>query len=66
MYIARESKGHKGIQGAPLENYLGTVIHLGDWKYLDVPPNDYYREGYNLCKRLRMYKESELNFLFVS
>lgn len=139
LYIARESKGHKGIQGTPLENYLGTVIHdhdttfysyglrhqechqhnirytkgsienepdrewnkkmleliremlhyrnhlgdkeldasnvwefekryddildLGDREYLDVPPNDYYREGYNLCKRLRKYKESELLFL---
>ena len=139
LYIARESKGHKGIQGTPLENYPGTVIHdhdttfysyglrhqechqhniryakgsienepdrkwnikmlgliremlhyrnnlgdgeldaliveefekrydeildLGEEEYLDVPPNDYYREGYNLCRRLREYKESQLLFL---
>ena len=139
LYIARESKGHKGIQGTPLENYAGTVIHdhdttfysyglrhqechqhniryakgsienepdrkwniqmlgliremlhyrnnlgareldalvvgdfekrydeildLGEDEYLDDPPTDYYREGYNLCKRLREYKESQLLFL---
>lgn len=139
LYIARKHKGHKGIQGTPLENYAGTVVHdhdttfysyglrhqecnqhniryaigsteneperewggkmlgllremlhyrntlgeneldegivkrfeerydaildLGDEEYLDTPPSDYYREGYNLCKRLRKYKESELLFL---
>ena len=139
LYIAWESKGHKGIQGTPLENYLGTIIHdhdttfysyglrhqecsqhniryakgsienepdrqwnikmlgliremlhyrnhlgnegldarmvkefekryddildLGEREYLDDPPTDYYRDGYNLCKRLRKYKESELLFL---
>lgn len=139
LYIARESKGHKGIQGTPLENYVGTVVHdhdvtfysyglrhqecnqhniryaigsieneperkwggmmlrllremlhcrnslgekeldgkavkrfeerydsildTGDQEYLDIPPGDYYREGYNLCRRLREYKESELLFL---
>lgn len=139
LYIARESKGHKGIQGTPLENYVGTVVHdhdttfysyglkhqeccqhniryavgsvenepertwasmmlelmremlhyrsslgseelngsivqkfeerydaildTGEQEYLDVPPSGYYREGYNLCKRLREYKDSELLFL---
>lgn len=139
LYIARECKGHKGIQGTPLENYVGTVVHdhdttfysyglrhqecnqhniryaigcienepdrkwggmmlgliremlhyrnrlgetelddaivkgfeerydaildIGDQEYMDDPPGDYYREGYNLCKRLRAYKESELLFL---
>ena len=139
LYIARESKGHKGIQGTPLERYVGTVIHdhdttfyayglrhqecsqhniryakgsienepglkwnrqmlellremihyrnqlgeepldavkvaayekrydeildLGDSEYLENPPSDYYREGYNLCLRLRKYKDSELLFL---
>ncbi len=139
LYIARDHKGHKGIQGTPLENYVGTVVHdhdttfysyglkhqecsqhniryakgstenepglrwasmmlglmremlhyrnslgegeldeavvqkfegrydaildIGDQEYLDTPPSDYYREGYNLCGRLREYKESELLFL---
>ena len=30
MYIARDNKGHKGVQGTPLENYVGTVIHDHD------------------------------------
>lgn len=140
LYIAREKKGHAGVRGTPLENYVGTVIHDHDhtfynygtrhqectqhdcryligseqnengltWnskmhdlfkemlhyrnhlgeteeldaaivadfekrydEYLDLaekeyeenPPNDYYREGYNLFKRLREYKENELLFL---
>ena len=139
MYIARENKGHKGIQGTLLENYVGTLVHdhdttfysyglshqecmqhtdryaigsvenepeftwnkmmheligemihyrkhLGDEpldpvivegfekrydsileiarkEYEDTPPSDYYREGYNLYKRLVDFKESELLFL---
>lgn len=139
LYIAREYKGHKGILGTPLENYVGTTVHdhdvtfysyglrhqeciqhniryvkgsienepglewnhkmlelfremlhyrnqlgeapldpvkvaeyekrydeileLGDREYEENPPGDYYREGYNLCLRLRKYKESELLFL---
>ena len=27
MFIARDNKGHKGIKGTPLENYVGTMIH---------------------------------------
>ncbi len=30
LYIARESKGHKGIQGTLLENYMGTIVHDHD------------------------------------
>ena len=140
LYIGREKKGHKGVEGTPLENYAGTVVHDHDttfykygtghqectqhdiryligsiqneteleWnkqmlqlfrkmlhyrnglseneslspsivsefeaeydkiletaqkEYEDEPPNDYYREGYNLFIRLRKYKENELLFL---
>ena len=140
MFIARDHKGHKGIKGTPLENYVGTMVHdhatefykygmrhqecsqhncrytigsienepnlkwnkkmhkliqkmlhyrnslgpedeldqkkvaafekqydeileLAENEYLDNPPSDYYREGYNLYKRLVKYKESELLFL---
>lgn len=140
MFIARDHKGHKGIKGTPLENYVGTMVHdhatefykygmkhqecsqhncrytigsienepdlkwnkkmhkliqkmlhyrnslgpddeldkkkvaalekqydkileLAKNEYLDNPPSDYYREGYNLYKRLVKYKESELLFL---
>ena len=30
LYIGREKKGHKGIEGTPLENYVGTVVHDHD------------------------------------
>ena len=140
LYIGREKKGHKGVEGTPLENYAGTIVHDHDttfykygtdhqectqhdiryligsiqneteleWnkqmlklfrkmlhyrnglseneslspsivsefeteydriletaqkEYTDEPPNDYYREGYNLFIRLRKYKENELLFL---
>lgn len=139
MYFARNYKGHKGIIGTPLEDYVGTIVHdhdstfynygkahqecmqhniryligsienepelewnkqmlslmremihyrnsLGDnepskemvaelekrydvilekakQEYEDVPPSDYYRDGYNLYLRLVKYKENELLFL---
>lgn len=139
LYCACDSKGHKGIQGTPLEHYVGTIVHdhdttfysyglahqecsqhndryltgseenepefqwnkqmhdllkrmldyrrnLGDVppdpitvkvfedeydeilllakkEYEDEPPSDYYREGYNLYRRLVEYKDSELLFL---
>lgn len=139
LYIARDKKGHKGIEGTPVKEYVGTLVHdhdttfykygLGhqeciqhnlryltgsmeneperEWnkkmyelfremihyknslegrdfdketvaalesrydeilkgaekEYEDEPPNDYYREGYNLYLRLVKYKESELRFL---
>lgn len=30
LYIGREKKGHKGVEGTPLENYAGTVVHDHD------------------------------------
>ena len=27
LYIGKENKGHKGVEGTPLENYVGTVVH---------------------------------------
>lgn len=139
MYIARDNKGHKGIQGTPVEGYVGILVHDHDstfysyglghqecmqhniryligseenepdrkWntemhelikemlhyknrlcgmettvdvvsafeerydeilvhaedEYEDIPPGKYYREGYNLYRRLVKYKESELRFL---
>lgn len=31
-----------------------AILDIGDQEYLDNPPGDCYREGYNLCKRLRV------------
>ena len=30
LFIARDHKGHKGVQGTPLENYVGAVVHDHD------------------------------------
>lgn len=30
LYIGREKKGHKGVEGTPLENYVGTIVHDHD------------------------------------
>lgn len=30
LYIGREKKGHKGVEGTPLEKYAGTIIHDHD------------------------------------
>ncbi len=30
LYIGKEKKGHEGIKGTPLENYVGTVVHDHD------------------------------------
>ena len=30
LYIGREKKGHKGVEGTPLENYAGTIVHDHD------------------------------------
>lgn len=141
LMIPREHKGHEGVRGTPLENYVGTVVNDHDttwykygtahqecqphniryliggienepeltWhtkmlkvvramvhyrnrvdegtakhdprvvaelerrydkalrtasgEYTKHPPTKYYREGHDLFKRLRDYRESELLFL---
>lgn len=139
LYLSRERKGHEGIKGSPLENYVGTLVHdhdrafyrygrrhqecmqhnlrylkgsmenepnlkwnkamhdllqkmihyknrleggipdpektaslekeyseilaLAEQEYTETPPSDYYRDGYNLYRRLKEYHESELLFL---
>ena len=53
-----EEETVKGFE-ARYDEYL----ELAEKEYTENPPNDYYREGYNLFLRLRKYKESELLFL---
>ena len=33
LFSARDNKGHKGIQGTPLENYVGIAVHDHDTTY---------------------------------
>ena len=144
VMVGRESKGHKGVEGTPLEPYVGCVEHdhdttfygygtshqecmqhnirhlvgsvqnephltwnkrmldliremlhwrnsidpeappgdgeladaaagfgrrfdavleLAEREYAESPPTKYYRDGYNLFRRLRDYKDSQLRFL---
>jgi hypothetical protein len=141
MYFAREHKGHKGVEGTPVEDYQGILVHDHDmtfysygskhqecmahilrylkasmdnepklkWnkqmhellrqmihyrnstqsdadidsdyvkqfesKYMAIletakdeydyePPSDYYKDGFNLFKRLRDFKDTHLLFLY--
>lgn len=139
MYFARESKGHEGVRGTPVESYGGILIHDHDktyyrygsdyqecmvhilrylkgsmenepdrtWnremhgliqemihavnlskdgvltheersvyserydeimkkagkEYEDIPPSEYYMEGYNLYLRMIEYKHNHLLFM---
>ena len=39
------------------------ILILAEKEYKQHPPNKYYRDGYNLQKRLREYKDAHLYFL---
>lgn len=45
------------------EKRYEEVLRTAAREYEEHPPSTYYREGYNLQKRLREYKESQLLFL---
>lgn len=46
-----------------LEGRYDKILKQVQEEYEDIPPSKCYREGYNLFKRLKEYKESELLFL---
>ena len=48
---------------AALETEYDEILALAEKEYTQDPPNNYYREGYNLYRRLKEYRESELLFL---
>lgn len=39
------------------------ILDLAEAEYGNSPPTDYCRDGYNLYRRLRRYRDSELRFL---
>lgn len=45
------------------ENRYSEIIQLANDEYEYEPPNDYYKDGYNLYKRMDEYKNSHLLFL---
>jgi hypothetical protein len=48
---------------AELEKKYDGILDLADSEYEYEPPSKYYRDGYNLCARLRKYKRYHLLFL---
>lgn len=51
------------IKADELEGRYDEILDTARKEYEDDPPSKYYKEGYNLYKRLEEYKESELLFL---
>ena len=47
-----------------LEARYDEILREAEREYEEIPPSEYYREGYNLFRRLKKYKESELLFLY--
>ena len=45
------------------ENKFDEILAIAEKEYEKEPPSKYNREGYNLFRRLRDYKESQLYFL---
>ena len=58
-----ENEGLSPIIVSEFEAEYDRILETAEKEYTDEPPNDYYREGYNLFLRLRKYKENELLFL---
>ena len=48
---------------ADFERRYQEILDLAENEYIDYPPTKYYRDGYNLYKRMREYKNSHLLFL---
>lgn len=42
------------------------ILSMAEKEYEDIPPSDYFRYGFNLQKRLRVFKDSHLLFLYDS
>ena len=46
-----------------LRSEYDSILEISREEYENVPPSDYYRDGFNLQKRLREYREAHLYFL---
>ncbi len=58
-----EDKDIDPIEIKKLEDRYDEILDLAAQEYENEPPSDYYRDGYNLYKRLKKYKENQLLFL---
>jgi len=50
------------VQG--FESRYLDILETAKNEYENIPPSDYYKDGYNLYKRLLEYKDSHLLFLY--
>lgn len=48
---------------ASFEKRYDEILELAKKEYEEEPPTEYYREGFNLYRRMAEYRESELRFL---
>lgn len=51
------------VRVAQFEERFGQILDIADQEYDYEPPNKYYKEGFNLKKRLREFGEAHLLFL---
>lgn len=66
MLKYRRELGEEPIDEKIVKNFedeYDLILALAKEEYENEPLNEYYREGYNLYRRLVEYKESELLFL---
>lgn len=48
---------------AGFEERYQEILRKAEEEYREVPPNEYYKEGYNLYRRMERYMENHLLFL---
>ena len=58
LYIGKEKKGHEGIKGTPLEDYVGVVVHDHDKSILSYGTGHQECMQHN-CRYLIDSKENE-------
>lgn len=49
---------------AGFEERYREILRKAEEEYKDIPPNEYYKEGYNLYRRMEKYMENHLLFLY--
>lgn len=48
---------------AGFEERYKAILHKAEEEYRNIPPSEYYKEGYNLYRRMEKYMENHLLFL---
>ena len=64
--IHETKENRAGLSDTLIESYYGrydAILKLGHSEYQDSPPAKYYRDGFNLLKRMTAYRDNHLLFL---